>query len=365
MKFRITKENFLNGLQQVQHVVSTRTTLPILSNVLLEAKDGQLHLTTNDLDVGVHASVSADVETEGATTLPARRLVNIVKELPQTDIEVDVDAEHVASITCGPSFFRILGLTSEEFPALPNFDNAKEFKFPQAELRDSLKKTSYAISTDETRYVLNGIYFSFENNTLIMVATDGRRLAMVDHELEFPKSNETSIIVPTKAVNELQRLLGDAGEVTISIAENQVAFKLEKLLLVSRLIEGNYPNYRQVIPEKTVDRITLERETFLQTVYRVSLLTSDKSHSLKLVFGEDNIDIMANSPDIGEARESLPVQHKGNQFSIAFNPEFLMAPLRNLDTDEIYLHLIDEMSPGVIKINTSFLYVLMPMRVTQ
>ncbi|MFT5190009.1 MAG: DNA polymerase-3 subunit beta [Verrucomicrobiales bacterium] len=364
MKFRITKEHLLSGLQQVQHVVSTRTTLPILSNVLLEAKDGQLRLTTNDLDVGVSALVSAEVEVEGSTTLPARRLVNIVKELPASEVEFEVDGDHVSTINCGPSYFKILGLTHEEFPALPNFENAKEFKFSQAILKDSLKKTSYAISTDETRYVLNGIYFAFENNTLIMVATDGRRLAMVDHELEFPKSHETTIIVPTKAVNELQRLLGE-GELTIAIAENQVAFILDGLIIVSRLIEGNYPNYRQVIPEKTVDRITLERESFLETVHRVSLLTSDKSHSLKLVFGEDNIDIMANSPDIGEARESIAVQHKGNQFSIAFNPEFLMAPLRNLDTDEVYLHLIDEMSPGVIKINTSFLYVLMPMRVTQ
>ena len=364
MKFRITKEHLLSGLQQVQHVVSTRTTLPILSNVLLEAKDGQLRLTTNDLDVGVSALVSAEVEVEGSTTLPARRLVNIVKELPASEVEFEVDGDHVSTINCGPSYFKILGLTHEEFPALPNFENAKEFKFSQAILKDSLKKTSYAISTDETRYVLNGIYFAFENNTLIMVATDGRRLAMVDHDLEFPKSHETTIIVPTKAVNELQRLLGE-GELTIAIAENQVAFILDGLILVSRLIEGNYPNYRQVIPEKTVDRITLERESFLETVHRVSLLTSDKSHSLKLVFGEDNIDIMANSPDIGEARESIAVQHKGNQFSIAFNPEFLMAPLRNLDTDEVYLHLIDEMSPGVIKINTSFLYVLMPMRVTQ
>ena len=366
MKFRITKENFLSGLQQVQHVVSTRTTLPILSNVLLEVKDGQLHLTTNDLDVGVRARVSVEeTETEGATTLPARRLVNIVKELPTQEILVEVDADNVASITCGPSFFKILGLTHEEFPALPNFEKAKEFKFPQKVLKDSLKKTSYAISTDETRYVLNGVYFSFANNTLILVATDGRRLAMVDHELEFPKSNETNVIVPTKAVNELQRLLGDGEDVLITIAENQIAFKLDKLLLVSRLIEGNYPNYRQVIPDKTVDRITLERETFLQTVHRVSLLTSEKSHSIKLVFGEDNIDIMANSPDIGEARESLAVQYKGNEFAIAFNPEFLMAPLRNLDTDEVFLHLIDEMSPGVLKINSSFLYVLMPMRVTQ
>ena len=365
MKFRITKEHFLNGLQQVQHVVSTRTTLPILSNVLLEATEGHLRLTTNDLDVGVSAWVPATVESEGATTLPARRLVNIVKELPASEVDVEVDGDHVSSINSGPSYFKILGLTHEEFPVLPRFEDAKEFKLPQADLKDSLKKTSYAISTDETRYVLNGIYFAFEDNTLIMVATDGRRLAMVDHELEFPKSHEATIIVPTKAVNELQRLLGDSGEVTISIAGNQVAFALEDLILVSRLIEGTYPNYRQVIPEKTVDRITLEREPFLQTVHRVSLLTSDKSHSLKLVFGEDNIEIMANSPDIGEAHESLAVQHRGSQFSIAFNPEFLMAPLRNLDTEEICLHLIDEMSPGVLKIDTSFLYVLMPMRATQ
>lgn len=365
MKFRITKENFLSGLQQVQHVVSTRTTLPILSNVLIEAKDNQLQLTTNDLDVGVRARVNAEVEVEGSTTLPARRLVNIVKELPANEITVEVDTDHVASISSGPSFFKILGLTHEEFPALPNFENAKEFKFPQKDLKDSLKKTSYAISTDETRYVLNGVYFSFENNTLTLVATDGRRLAMVDHELEFPKSNEINVIVPTKAVNELQRLLGDAGDVTISIAENQIAFRLDKLLLVSRLIEGNYPNYRQVIPDRTVDRITLERETLLQTVHRVSLLTSDKAHSIKLSFAEDTIEVVSNSPEVGEARESIPVQYKGNEFSIAFNPEFLMAPLRNLDTDEVYLHLIDEMSPGVLKINTSFLYVLMPMRVTQ
>lgn len=364
MKFRITKENFLSGLQQVQHVVSTRTTLPILSNVLIEARGNELQLTTNDLDVGVSARVPAEVESEGATTLPARRLVNIVKELPAKEVSVEVDKDHVSSIHCGPSYFKILGLTHEEFPALPNFENAKEFQFPQKQLKDGLKKTSYAISTDETRYVLNGVFFAFENNTLTLVATDGRRLAMVDHELEFPKSNEVSVIVPTKAVQELQRLLGDEGDVTIAIAENQISFRLEKLVLVSRLIEGNYPNYRQVIPDRTVDRITLERETLLETVHRVSLLTSDKSHSVKIAFSEDNIDVIANSPDVGEARESIPVQYKGNEFAIAFNPEFLMAPLRNLDTDEIFLHLIDEMSPGVIKINTPFLYVLMPMRVT-
>ncbi len=365
MKFRISKEGFLEGLQQVQHVVSARTTLPILSNVLLEAGEGEVKLTTTDLDVGVSGRVEAEVKKDGCTTLPARKLATIIREVPTNEIDVEVNGDNVATIRSGPSYFKILGLAEDEFPALPDFEDAKEFKMEQATLKNSLRKTSYAISTDETRYVLNGIFWSFKDNTLTLVATDGRRLAMVDHEIEFPQSHEGDIIVPTKAINELQRLLRDEGEVLIRRTDNQIAFELNKNILVSKLIEGNYPNFRQVIPAETKERITLERETFLSSAHRVSLLTSEKSNSLKLVFGEDNIDIMANSPDIGEAKESLAVSYKGPEFAIAFNPEFLMAPLRNLDSDEVYLELIDEMSPGVLKNNSSFLYVLMPMRVTQ
>jgi len=365
MKFTITKEKFMEGLQQVQHVVSTRTTLPILSNVLLEAEGDRLKLTTTDLDVGVTGYVPATVIQAGATTLPARKLASIIRELPTSEISVEVDAKNAASIRSGPSFFKILGLSEEEFPPLPEFENAREFKIPQKVLKDSLRMTSYAISTDETRYVLNGIYCSFKNSALTLVATDGRRLAMVQIDVEFPESQEVDVIVPTKAVNELQRLLGDDGEVRVLISENQIAFRLNQNLLVSKLIEGNYPNYRQVIPEETKHRITLEREMFLSTVNRVSILASEKSNSVKFTFGPDEIEIAANSPDIGEARETLAVSYKGDSFSIAFNPDFLMAPLRNLDTDSVYLDLIDEMSPGVIKIQGSFLYVLMPMRVSQ
>jgi DNA polymerase-3 subunit beta len=229
-------------------------------------------------------------------------------------------------------------------------------------LKDGLKKTSYAISTDETRYVLNGTLFSFKDNKLTLVATDGRRLALVDLELEFPRSQEIDIIVPTKAVMELQRLVKDEGDVKVSIGENQIAFEINQTLLVSKLIEGNYPNYRQVIPSEAKERVTLERETLLNAVRRVALLASEKSNSVKLSFSKGNIDIVATTPDVGEARESLAVMYKGREFSIAFNPEFLMAPLRNLSTDEVYLDLIDEMSPGVIKIAGPFLYVLMPMR---
>ncbi len=365
MKFTITKEDFLEGLQQVQHVVSSRTTLPILSNVLLEADGNSLRLTTTDLDVGVTGSVKAKVKQSGSTTLPARRLAGIVRELPANEVSVEVDSKNAASIRSGPSFFKILGLAKDEFPPLATFDDANEYKISQGVLKDGLRMTSYAISTDETRYVLNGIFCSFKGGALTLVATDGRRLAMVENDIEFPESRETEVIVPTKAVNELQRLLTDKGDVKIFISESQVAFELNNNLLVSKLIEGNYPNYRQVIPEETKERIVLERETFLSTVNRISLLANEKSNSVKCIFGENKIDVTANSPEVGEASETMDVAYKGPQFSIAFNPDFLMAPLRNLDTDEVYLDLIDEMSPGVLKTEGSFLYVLMPMRVSQ
>ncbi len=364
MKFSATKEKLLEGLQQVQNVVSTRTTLPILSNVLLQAKEGAVHLTTTDLDVGVRGSFEANVDKVGATTLPARRLFTIIRELPSSEIAIEVDGKNAASIRSGQSFFKILGLPEEEFPPLPKFENAKVVTMRQKDLHDGLRKTAYAISTDETRYVLNGVLFSFKENKLTLVATDGRRLAMLDIELEFPRSHEAEIIVPTKAVTELQRLLKDDGEVKISVGSGQIAFDLNNTFLVSKLIEGNYPNYKQVIPSEAKERVTLERETFLNSLRRVSLLASDKSNSIKLNFSKNNIEITANTPEVGEARESLPVAYKGRDFSIAFNPEFLMAPLRNLSEDEVFFDLIDEMSPGVLKIQTPFLYVLMPMRVS-
>ncbi|MGB8356292.1 MAG: DNA polymerase III subunit beta, partial [Chthoniobacteraceae bacterium] len=207
MKFSVSKEKLLEGLQTVQNVVSTRTTLPILSNVLLQANGTELKLTTTDLDVGVRGSVEATVEKPGATTLPARRLFTIIRELPSSEVQIEVDSKNVASIRSGPSFFKILGLPEEEFPPLPKFEKAKVFTLRQKDLKDGLKKTAYAISTDETRYVLNGILFTFKDNKLTLVATDGRRLALVDIELEFPRSHEVDIIVPSKAVTELGRLL--------------------------------------------------------------------------------------------------------------------------------------------------------------
>lgn len=363
MKFSISKESFLTALQQVQHVVSTRTTLPILSNVLIKAGKGQIQFATTDLDVGISGTVSADVQEPGATTLPARKLASIIRELPADEVDVTVDEKNVAHIRSGPSYFKVMGLAHDEFPPLPTFDDAREFKLEQRVLKDCLRKTSYSISTDETRYVLNGILCSFKESMLTMVATDGRRLAMVEQEVEFPQSHEVDIIIPTKAVSEIQRLLGDEGEVTLKVGSGQIGFDLGNYFLASKLIEGNYPNYRQVIPGESKERIALEREPLLRMLGRVSLLLSDKSNSVKLHFTRDNLEMVANSPDVGEARESVPISYKGAEMTIAFNPEFFMAPLRNLVSDEVHLHLIDEISPGVLRSGSNFLYVLMPMRV--
>jgi len=364
MKLAVTKEALLEGLQRIQNVVSNRATLPVLSNALLEASDSGLRLTTTDLEVSIRCTIEAKVERAGATTLPARRLAAIVRELPSSEVVIDVDAKHAATIRCGASFFKIYGLPQEEFPAFPTFGEPKSFTLKQSELKDGLRKTSYAISSDETRYVLNGILFSLADNKMTLVATDGRRLALFDSDIEFPKSHERDFILPTKAVTELQRLLGETGEVTISTSENLASYELNGAQVVSKLVEGNYPNYRQVIPGEAKERIYLEREALLNCVRRVSLLSSDKTSSVRLSFTKNNLDIAANTPEVGEAKESMAINYRGKDLSIAFNPEFLMDPLRNLPNDEVFLELIDEMSPGVVKIQSPFLYVIMPMRVS-
>jgi DNA polymerase-3 subunit beta len=198
---------------------------------------------------------------------------------------------------------------------------------------------------------------------LTLVATDGRRLAMVEQDLEFPAGNETAAIIPTKAVNELQRLLEDEGEMKVSLTDSQASFELNDSHLITKLIEGNYPNFRQVIPGAANHRVTVERELFHNAVKRVSLLANEKTNSIKFAFEDNTLKISANSPEVGEAEEVIDVRYDGPKIVVAFNPEFVMAPLRNLDQDEVFVDLIDESSPGVIKIDEPFLYVIMPMRV--
>lgn len=370
MKLTIAKEHLLNGLQAVQNVVGTRTTLPILSNVLLAASEGKLELTATDLDVTIASSVAATVTKGGKVTLPVKKLFGIARELPASEIELEIDDKAVCTLRAGASFYKINGLPADEFPPLPTFKQARAVTLPQDKLRAMLRKTSFAVSTDETRYVLNGIFFSLKEHKVTLVATDGRRLAMTDEDADVPAESQADFIVPTKAINELNRLLGQAGNVELKFSDNQAAFTTTNVegaagvLVITKLVDGNYPNYRQVIPGECQERITLARDEFQGALRRAELMTSDKSNSVKLTFSRNQLAITANTPEVGEARESLAINYKGKDFAIAFNPVYLREPLEALETDEVYFDLIDELSPGVIKAPVPFLYVIMPMRIS-
>lgn len=369
MNLTIAKEQIINGLQAVQNVVSTRTTLPILSNVLLKAEGERLELTATDLDVTVVCSVEAKVKKPGTSTVPVKRLFGIVRELSNSEIDLEVDDKNTCSIRSGASYYKINGLGADEFPPLPKFKEDKKVVLPQETVRSMMKKTSFAISTDESRYVLNGIFISLKDHKMTMVATDGRRLALVDEEVDVSEKSQGEFIVPAKAVNELNRLLQDKGEVEIRYSDNQASFTLKdekgfSVLIITKLIEGNYPNYRQVIPNEVKERVALVREEFLHALRRAEIMTTDKSNSVKLAFGKNNLAITANSPEVGEARESIAINYKGKEMAIAFNPKYLIDPLNALANDEVFVELIDELSPGVLKIQGPFLYVVMPMRLS-
>jgi DNA polymerase-3 subunit beta len=368
MKLTIAKEQIIHGLQAVQNVVGNRTTLPVLSNVLLRANGDRLALTATDLDVTVSCSVEATIGQAGAITLPAKRLFGIVRELPAAEIELEVDEKNACSLRAGASYYKINGISADEFPPEVKFKEDRKLALPQEKVKSMLRRTSFAISTDETRYVLNGIFVSLKEDKMTMVATDGRRLALTEEEVNGGAVTG-EFIVPTKAITELNRLLQVTGEVEIRFTDNQASFEMKDekgftVLLITKLVEGNYPNYRQVIPGEAKERVTMVREELLQALHRAEFMTSEKSNSVKLTFAKNNLSITANSPDVGEGRESIAINYKGKDISIAFNPTYLMDPLKALENDEVFIELIDELSPGVVKINGPFLYVLMPMRMS-
>jgi DNA polymerase-3 subunit beta len=355
MKLTIAKDQLLVGLQAVQNIVGSRSTLPILSNVLLETGEGRLSLTATDLDVTITCSVAATVEQPGRATLPVKKL----------------DEKSVASIRAGSAFFKVNGLAAEEFPPLPVFAQNRTVVIPQDKLKGMLRKTSFAVSTDESRFVLNGIYISLKENKLILVATDGRRLALCEEEFEISADNQADFILPTKAINELTRLLQGGGNVEVKFTENQASFATKpttegavSAILVTKLVDGVYPNYRQVIPAEPLERVPLNREEFLKSLRLAEIMTTDKQNSVKLTFSRNQLAITANAPEVGEARQTVAIKYQGKDFAIAFNPGYLMDPLKALDTDEVYFELIDELSPGVLKTNEPFLYVIMPMRMS-
>ena len=374
MKFKINRDHFSNGLAQVLNVVGSKAAMPILSNVLIEAEKDHISLTTTNLDLGIRCKIKAEVKEGGSVTLPVKRLATIVRELPNVDVSFDSTATHQVKIASGGSNFRIMGIGAEEFPKLPDSTDDKTFTFEQGELATMLSNVSYAQSTDETRYILNGVYFNFKDGKLALVATDGRRLALVSKEMNVPSGSAGAIILPAKTVAELLRLLGKGEKLKVAFNERRAAFQIEtgkdasgltdSIYLFSKVVEGNYPNYQQVIPKETHQRIKLERELFLQCVHRAALVTSEKSNSVKIKLSANLLEITASSPDFGESHESMAISYSGPDLQVAFNPQFVMDPLRALTKDEVFFEVKDEVSPGVFKTLDSFVCVIMPVRLS-
>ena len=376
MKFKINKEHFATGLRQVTNVVSSKPSMPVLNNVLIKAEGDTVVLTTTNLDLGIRCSIKAEVEKPGEITLPVKKLAAIVNSMPQQEITLESGDGQVARIRSGRSDFqRFNGLKAEDFPPLPSFVDQHNYELGPQELLNMLRSVSYAQSSDENRYILNSVFFNFSEGKLTLVATDGRRLALISRDMKIDREDEGSIILPAKTVSELEKLLPQGKNVKISFNDRQVAFDIEvgeessgngltgSIYLVSKIVEGSYPNYKQVIPKETEHRIKVERELMLETVRRVALMTTDKQNSVRLKIFDNCLEISGQSSDFGEAKEPIEVEYDGPEVQIGFNPEFLLSPLSNLTKDEIFFEFKDEMSPGVFKTLDNFLCVVMPLRI--
>ncbi|MDE6432229.1 MAG: DNA polymerase III subunit beta [Opitutales bacterium] len=372
MKFSIEKSTFVNGLQQGINVVASKVMMPILNNVLIEAADNTVSLTTSSLDLGICCQVRATVSTPGKITLPAKKLATIIRAMPSEEIKFELVGSSVR-LSSGGSHFEIMGLPSEDFPALPECTEQNKYSIAQDEFLRLLKNVSYAQSRDGNRYILNGVYFSLENGNFMVVATDGRRLSMMSKELG-EKGSADGVIVPSKTIAEIERLLGQGEKMWFSFEENQIVFGLsvkddEKtgligdIKIVSKVIDGNYPNFKQVIPQSTENRVKIDRQLFLDSIQRVSLVASENKNSVKLHFTPNTLEISAASAEYGQSHEKLAIVYDGPEVQVAFNPVFLCDPLKALVQDEVFFEFKDELSPGVFKTLDSFLCVVMPLRI--
>ncbi len=367
MKIRCEKENLLNGIQTVYSTTTMKSTLPILSNILIETKKDGIRLTATDLDIGITHDLNIKIEAEGAITIPAKRFFDIIKELPAgKEIAISAKKNSIVHIECENLFFKLIGLPKEEFPKLPEFKDRDSVAIPQALLKKMLTMTAFAMSYDQTRYILNGIYFIFDSKTLRLVGTDGRRLATIQSEVQLPKDIEKTlkgIIVPTKAISELLRAMTVSGDVKIIINENQALFNLGGTTIISRLVEGEFPRYEQVIPKEVKEKLRADREGFMLAVKRASIFTSQESQAIKLELFKDKLVLSKITPELGESREELAVEYKGPDLVIGFNPNYLIEVLKILDKPEVDLELTSPEKPGVIRTADGYIYVVLPMQI--
>lgn len=364
MKFKIMSSKLAGALRVVQGITAGKSAVQIIQNVMIEAKDGQLSLLTTDLEISIRTTVPCEVEMPGSSTLPVKQLVDIIAKLDEGPVDIDVDENDRAVIKSGRFIARISGLSVEDFPPLPPESDKFEYKIPQMVFGAMLRKTAYAASKDETRRTLRGVLLAFKEGKLTAVATDGRRLAIIDHEMEFPQDCEQEIILPPKVVSELLKSLNGDGEARIQAANNRIVVKLGDTTIWSKLMADVYPNYKIVIPKNLLDPIVVDRTLFLKTLERVKVLVTGDTSSVRFTFADEELTISSNirSSEAGESKESFPVKYSGEPLKISFKPDYITDVLRNIDDDEIKFSIAENFQSATITCSIPFLYVVMALR---
>lgn len=370
MEVHCLKEELFRGVQLVQNAISPRSTLPVLSNILFESNGGSLRLSSTDLEVGIRCEVKADIKQSGSTTIPARTLGEFLRTLEDgRELSMKVGDGQKIEIRAGRDKCILIGLPKEDYPVLPEFSQEKAILLPAAMLKEMIKKTIFAVSTDETRYVLNGINIIVEKGKVILVSTDGRRLAFVQRD-GVDKKAQINAIVPTKAVHELQRILSNetAGDdpVHVNFTENQVTFRYKTTIILSRLIEGHFPNFEQVIPKSHEIDVKFNTKRLLAATQRAAVGTLEKGGSVRYNLSPGKLQISASAQGRVEVEAELESEYAGAPFSIAFNPQYLIDAFRAFEGEDILMELTTPLNPGVVRPagDDGYKYVVMPMQLS-
>ncbi len=372
MEFKIDKEQFLKSLQKIQGIIEKRTSMPILSNVLLEATENRLLVTATDLEVGMKSSYAVEVVTPGKITVSAKKLFEIVKELPNQPIQFSTKENDWVEIKCGKVQFNIVGLSPDEFPYFPEVMEENLFEIEIPLLRGMIEKTAYAICSDETKYNLNGIFIKVEqrddeSNCLKMVATDGHRLSIASGNLKGAVGPELTkgVILPKKGVFEMKKITEEeGGTLLFGFLDNSAVIKRGDFTMIMRLVDGEFPDYNRVIPTMNNQVVTVNKEDFSHSVRRMAILSSEKFKGIMLEIVSGCIKISSSNPDLGDAMEEIDVEYEGDAISVRFNARYLLDVLSVAETDRVEMKFKDELSPSIIvpEKSESFLAVIMPMR---
>ena len=374
MELTVGKADLQKELQLCQGVVEKRSTIPILSNVLLKAADGRLQIAATDLDVTILSSCAARVTTPGGVTIEAKRLFDIVRSLPDEDVHIALQDNNSVQIESGTAKFRLLGLPAEDYPTLPTVNVEQAFSIPLDELKTMVGKVKFAITHEETRFQLNGALLKVQPNKLEMVATDGHRMALINFPSAITgkgkKGSDLTILVPRKALGEIERLEGgEDGTVKFGVSDNQLFFEAGDRRLLARMIDVNFPNYMEVISRDNDRRVMVDRERLLSTIKRISLVANERTRAVRFDFAPGKLTVSSTNPELGDARETVPIDYAGQPFYVGLNAAYVMDFLSATDTPSVSLDLKDENSQCIGRPATAaedlpydYLYVVMPMR---